>query len=237
MASYTSSRSAKGDTGCHPNSQEEGSRVEKERARSATEFSDPSSPPVRHASRGRSDDPSFGTFLATWPYGVASNRTRALNAWQKLTEAERQAALAGIAPFLASWAAAGRTYALAGETYLGEKRWLLAAPSQAQSPSVPMVDAWSQDWWRVVLRRLEAGTKVGFAFTEARSGRALTVGLDELAAARAAFPRLHQVDPEAIEAQAWQAWLERQGARLPDVDQAYSIFIPSAAPPQSGPRR
>lgn len=146
---------------------------------------------------------------------------------------ERQAALAGIQPFLAAWAAAGRTYAIASETYLAEQRWLLATSAARRAATAPILAPWSRDWWQVVLHRLTSGRKIGFAFTEARSGRGLTVGADELVAAGAALPRLHQIETDSAEAEAWRNWLARRGARVPDDGEPFDLLVPSPWPPRS----
>lgn len=75
-------------------------------------------------------------FEARWPTAAADDRQRVAYAAEALGEAEQDAALAGIGPFLENLKRLGRKNVPAGWKYLEEKRWTLleAAKADAQSP-------------------------------------------------------------------------------------------------------
>jgi len=72
-------------------------------------------------------------FEARWPTSIADSAQRTAYAAAELSEAEQDAALAGIGPFFEELKKLGRKHKPAGFTYLEEKRWTkLAAPEPAR---------------------------------------------------------------------------------------------------------
>jgi hypothetical protein len=72
-------------------------------------------------------------FEARWPTAAADDRQRTAYAWTELSDAEREAALAGIGPFLENLKRLGRKNVPAGWRYLEEKRWTLLEPEKPAS--------------------------------------------------------------------------------------------------------
>lgn len=108
------------------------------------------------------------TFEARWPTAAADDRQRTAYAWEALSEAEEEAAIKGIAPFLENLKRLGRKGVPAGWKYLEEKRWtlleteksptdkpraLMFAPDSAQARAIIAIHAVA----RVTPFRLQSG--------------------------------------------------------------------------------
>lgn len=67
----------------------------------------------------------LSSFNASWPTASFDERDRVTQAASRLSDSDREAALAGVAPFLAELKWLRRRYVPAGWKYLEEKRWKL----------------------------------------------------------------------------------------------------------------
>jgi hypothetical protein len=73
-------------------------------------------------------------FEARWPTAAADARQRTAYVWGELSEADEEAALAGIAPFLENLKRLTRKHVPAGWKYLEERRWeMLAKPAENEN--------------------------------------------------------------------------------------------------------
>lgn len=85
-----------------------------------------SSEPERETrARARKQAEGLANFEARWPTAAADDRHKTAYAWEALTDTEREAALAGIGPFLANLKQHKRSGIPAGWKYLEQKRWML----------------------------------------------------------------------------------------------------------------
>lgn len=73
-------------------------------------------------------------FEAVWTFGLGESRSAAWKAFDRLSVADREAAISGAAAFQA--AMAGRTHPPHASTYLAERsKWTYRRPSAAPTPS------------------------------------------------------------------------------------------------------
>ncbi|MGJ4888928.1 helix-turn-helix domain-containing protein [Bradyrhizobium sp. HKCCYLRH3099] len=88
--------------------------------------------------RARDRNARFLTaFEARWPTAAADDRQRTAYAAEALSEAEQEAALAGIGPFMAYLERLKRKGVPAGWRYLEEKRWTLLETADAKAALAP----------------------------------------------------------------------------------------------------
>lgn len=66
---------------------------------------------------------TFADFCAAWPKAAGDNQRLARSAWDRLGEEGRQAAVDGVATYLAALREVGRSAAPAGATYLSRRLW------------------------------------------------------------------------------------------------------------------
>jgi len=81
------------------------------------------------------------TFEARWPSAAVDDRQRTAYAAGELSEAEEEAALAGIAPFLDLQKKLGRKTTIAAWNYLEQKRWVLLETQKAEGVATSTVFA------------------------------------------------------------------------------------------------
>lgn len=223
---------AKGDSRCHPTPYLEPS-LEREGAqeREGTPASEGAARP--HAA------PSFDAFLEAYPFAKGDNRVQLRAAWEGVPFGERQAAIDGIGAFAAERKAGGLKSRLSAPAYLAGRCWVgleaKAAQRQAAQASGAVVEVkgWSREWWLVLLHRIAAGQRVGFAVQQAEAGKSLTVSAGEIAAALKRLGELKTFLGTGPELKAWRPWLAERGARIPVFDERSSarVFLPSETPP------
>lgn len=188
------------------------------------------------------DDSGFRRFLRLWPTAAGDDQQRTWCAWSSLGEADREAALAGVKPFLAHLKAIGRRHVPAGWRYLGERRWtLIPADFRAKKakPEMEHLPAQSAAWWRLFFDHLE----------QCRPGQMPTFMAKYLFERRQAGHTLSAdrvPDDERVKAMvnvrfggadwaAWQDWIyERLRKRFPDEDpdKRRFYFVPAVSPPE-----
>lgn len=79
-------------------------------------------------------------FEARWPTSAADDRQRTAYAWEALSDAEEEAAIGGIAPFLENLKKLGRKNIPAGWKYLEEKRWTLLETEKPASATLQKLE-------------------------------------------------------------------------------------------------
>lgn len=181
--------------------------------------------------------PTLVDFRKSWPTNGADDKVRVENAWIALSQADRRLAIDGIAPFLAFLKKIGRKHIPAGDRYLAQRKWLDVAQAAAAAPAAPSrvsIEAWSRDWWIIVLDKAMRGERTGLWVQQAEGGNAWSAPADELDAAR---ERIGEVRPylcDGSEIEAWRQWLAQRGTRIPVLRGSFRVFLPSETPPADG---
>jgi hypothetical protein len=79
----------------------------------------------------------LAAFEARWPTAMADDRAKTATAWNALSEAEEEPAIAGVGPFLEDMKRHGRKHPPAGWKYLEQKRWTLLAAVATPQKAAP----------------------------------------------------------------------------------------------------
>ncbi len=216
----------RGDMMCHPTPQENPSVMRESAGGCAEGRSTASAAPGM--------DGGLKAFLAAWPTAAVDDQARIGSAWAELTTEQRRAAQAGIAPFLAELKAAGRKAVPAGWKYLSERRWTLLAEKTAAKAATGVfaAEAWSREWWAVVINRVAAGQPVRIALAAALEGKGSTFAGaerpdEERLAGLLAYPST------GAEMAAWRPWFAARGAPFPVFRTLFWVYLPSPEPPSA----
>lgn len=179
-------------------------------------------------------------FLSAWPTAAFDDRGLIERAWGALAFDERDEALACVPGYLDALKKAGRTKVPAGQSYLGEKRWLLlgekagarGGPARAVGAGF-LVEPMSREWWAILFDRVKRRAPCGLMVQWAYEKRAYLV------------PDAERPGPEALSAltprrstgpemAAWADWLRRAGVNLPRFREEFWVFLPGDAPGKDG---
>jgi hypothetical protein len=107
-------------------------------------------------------------FETRWPTAAADDRQRTAYAWTELSEAEREAALKGIGPFLENLKRLKRSAVPAGWKYLEEKRWTLLEHKPDGTPQIKPFEAHTVEAKAIAVLFAIAG-KTSFFYNVIRS--------------------------------------------------------------------
>lgn len=105
-------------------------------------------PPIERERDARARDRKarfIAAFEQRWPTAAADDRQRTGYAAEALTEAEEQAALDGIGPFLENLKRLGRKNVPAGWNYLEQKRWTLLEQPRPEAATLSQFDLGSRE--------------------------------------------------------------------------------------------
>lgn len=156
---------------------------------------------------------NIAAFEARWPAASASDRNRVAYAMEGLSAADQQAALDGIAPFLAELKRLRRSTVPAGQTYLEQRRWELLPKPERGGADVPTTFAPASREGRALATLHRIGRSDEFYFKAVcRQGvvcwsRAIDAQVLTLADAA---PREQWVELSYQQAGAWEAFLQAQ---------------------------
>jgi hypothetical protein len=245
-----------GDMICHPNPQEEPSRLResagarpegKEGLEDGERSAGPMQPqpaqlgPAGEPASEPASEPSAGTptlerFLKLWPTTMADSLERTASAWAALDWEQRREAVRAVPRFLDHLKALKRDRIPAGFTYLAEKRWL-HMPAEAEAhraaSSFVVLNPLTKDFWAVLFDRIRQGQPVAVMLMLARDGKATQCRLGE-------FPTALRDSLSACPAgsergAAWLGWLAARGHRMPDLKPEAWVFLPPDLPPGHDP--
>lgn len=170
-------------------------------------------------------------FRKCWPNVGLDDQARLEAAWAALPFDQRRAAVEGVAPFLAALKAEGRRHPPASFNYLVQRRWALIDRKPERSATAPLyLKPWSDDWWALLLRRINAGQKPGLMLAWAAEGKGLSVSPGEAPGA-GEIAALRPYPCDSAELEAWRPWLKARGADLPRFRGTFRVFLPGPEPP------
>ncbi len=195
------------------------------------------SEPERESAREATKRIPVTTFLKRWPSAAVDSREAIEREWELLPEHELQPALDGIEPFLEELKRLKRTHVPAGATYLKERKWQ-GLPERSEAPKASTfveLDAWSREWWAMLLARADRGEPIASAVDQAkeRGTRKASERADRMPPAEV-IASLKPAPADGDWLAAWRPWFERRGAKLPDWRHRIWVFLPSAEPPVQG---
>lgn len=178
------------------------------------------------AGEAMGDMPRLEAFVSGWPTRAVDDQARVASAWGELTLAERRAALAGVAPFLAEMERTKRKHCPAGWKYLSEKRWTLLADMRKAGEATETVNVrpFSKGWWALFHRaRGGGGGNARLLLQVADQGRGWAVRAGDLDAAR---PEVLKAMPAHGDAgAAFLASARRAGFHFPNFGREAWIFL------------